>query len=109
MLEVNVLLVSSLRHYRIFVIFFIERAIYRYNFYKKYFVQCATADPDGQKRALVVGGGIANFTDVAATFNGIIRAMREKVNLHSFALNRSQNFNLDNILMVLETCYRSLS
>lgn len=41
--------------------------------------QCATADPDGQKRALVVGGGIANFTDVAATFNGIIRAMKEKV------------------------------
>jgi len=24
------------------------------------------------------GGGIANFTDVAATFNGIIRALREK-------------------------------
>lgn len=41
--------------------------------------QCATANPDGRKRALVVGGGIANFTDVAATFNGIIRAMREKV------------------------------
>lgn len=42
-------------------------------------IQCATADPDGRKRALVVGGGIANFTDVAATFNGIIRAMKEKV------------------------------
>jgi ATP citrate (pro-S)-lyase len=27
----------------------------------------------------VVGGGIANFTDVAATFSGIIRAFREKV------------------------------
>jgi succinyl-CoA synthetase beta subunit len=25
-----------------------------------------------------VGGGIANFTDVAATFNGIIKAFREK-------------------------------
>lgn len=42
-------------------------------------LQCATADPDGQKRALVIGGGIANFTDVAATFNGIIRALKEKV------------------------------
>lgn len=42
--------------------------------------QCATADPDGLKRALLIGGGIANFTDVAATFNGIIRALREKVN-----------------------------
>lgn len=43
-------------------------------------VQCATSDPDGRKRALLIGGGIANFTDVAATFNGIIRALREKVN-----------------------------
>jgi ATP citrate (pro-S)-lyase len=43
-------------------------------------VQCATADPDGRKRALLIGGGIANFTDVAATFNGIIQALREKVN-----------------------------
>ncbi|WVZ13197.1 hypothetical protein V8G54_017727 [Vigna mungo] len=40
---------------------------------------CATANPDGQKRALVIGGGIANFTDVAATFSGIIRALREKL------------------------------
>jgi len=44
-------------------------------------LQCATANPDGQKRALVIGGGIANFTDVAATFSGIIRALREKVSL----------------------------
>jgi len=41
--------------------------------------QCATANLDGRKRALVIGGGIANFTDVAATFSGIIRALREKV------------------------------
>ena len=46
-------------------------------------LQCATADPDGQKRALVIGGGIANFTDVAATFNGIIRALKEKVSSFS--------------------------
>lgn len=42
-------------------------------------LQVATADPDGRSRALLVGGGIANFTDVAATFSGIIRALREKV------------------------------
>jgi ATP citrate (pro-S)-lyase len=42
-------------------------------------MQCATADLDGRKRALLTGGGIANFTDVAATFNGVIRALREKV------------------------------
>ncbi|XWS58055.1 hypothetical protein CRYUN_Cryun08bG0002300 [Craigia yunnanensis] len=41
-------------------------------------LQCASANPDGRKRALLIGGGIANFTDVAATFNGIIRALREK-------------------------------
>lgn len=44
-----------------------------------FFCQCATADPDGRKRALLIGGGIANFTDVAATFNGIIKALKEKV------------------------------
>ncbi len=43
--------------------------------------QVATANPDGKKRALLIGGGIANFTDVAATFRGIIRAIREKVGL----------------------------
>ncbi|KAH7427684.1 hypothetical protein KP509_10G055000 [Ceratopteris richardii] len=48
--------------------------------YARVLIDCATANPDGQGRALIVGGGIANFTDVAATFAGIIRAMREKQN-----------------------------
>ncbi|CAA0833114.1 ATP-citrate synthase alpha chain protein 1 [Striga hermonthica] len=46
--------------------------------YARVVIDCATAEPDGQKRALVIGGGIANFTDVAATFSGIIQALREK-------------------------------
>ncbi|KAF3784955.1 ATP-citrate synthase alpha chain protein 1 [Nymphaea thermarum] len=46
--------------------------------YARVVIDCATANPDGQKRALVIGGGIANFTDVAVTFNGIIKALREK-------------------------------
>ncbi|CAL5189012.1 unnamed protein product [Lathyrus oleraceus] len=46
--------------------------------YARVVIDCATADPDGRKRALVIGGGIANFTDVAATFSGIIRALKEK-------------------------------
>ncbi|KAL7133114.1 hypothetical protein ABFS83_12G119200 [Erythranthe nasuta] len=46
--------------------------------YARVVIDCATADPDGKRRALVIGGGIANFTDVAATFSGIIRALREK-------------------------------
>jgi ATP citrate (pro-S)-lyase len=38
----------------------------------------ATAGADGRGRALLIGGGIANFTDVAATFRGIIAALRER-------------------------------
>lgn len=46
--------------------------------YARVVIDCATADPNDHKRALLIGGGIANFTDVAATFNGIIRALKEK-------------------------------
>lgn len=46
--------------------------------YARVLLDCATANPDGRGRALLVGGGIANFTDVAATFRGIIKAMEEK-------------------------------
>lgn len=46
--------------------------------YAKTVLQCATANPDGRGRALLVGGGIANFTDVAATFKGIIAALCEE-------------------------------
>ncbi len=31
-------------------------------------------DPDGRVKVLIIGGAIANFTDVAATFTGIIKA-----------------------------------
>jgi ATP citrate (pro-S)-lyase len=37
-----------------------------------------TPRPDG--KILIVGGGIANFTNVAATFKGIIRALKEYKN-----------------------------
>ncbi|KAL5231058.1 hypothetical protein ABZP36_029834 [Zizania latifolia] len=46
--------------------------------YARVELDCATANPDGRKRALLIRGGIANFTDDAATFSGIIRALREK-------------------------------
>ncbi|KAK1592772.1 hypothetical protein Q3G72_030087 [Acer saccharum] len=42
-------------------------------------LDCATANPDGRKRALLIGGNIANLTDVGATFDGIITALRDKV------------------------------
>jgi ATP-citrate lyase beta-subunit len=31
----------------------------------------------GKGKILIIGGGIANFTDVAKTFTGIIQALRE--------------------------------
>ena len=41
--------------------------------YAKTLLDVATSSADGRPRALLVGGGIANFTDVAATFKGIIQ------------------------------------
>eukprot|EP01133_Synstelium_polycarpum_P018874 gene18874-22576_t len=58
----------------------------------------ATRNPDGRPRALLIGGGIANFTDVAATFKGIIRAIKEyhddinKANLHLFVRRGGPNY-----------------
>jgi ATP-citrate lyase beta-subunit len=34
-------------------------------------------DPKGRSKILLIGGGIANFTDVAKTFTGIIQALEE--------------------------------
>jgi len=45
--------------------------------YAKTILDLATRDPDGKPRALIIGGGIANFTDVAKTFKGIIRALKD--------------------------------
>jgi len=36
-----------------------------------------SADPEGRDKILIIGGGIANFTDVAKTFSGIGRALQE--------------------------------
>ncbi|KAL2330930.1 hypothetical protein Fmac_018511 [Flemingia macrophylla] len=66
--------------------------------YARVVIDCATSDPDGQKRALVIGGGIANFTDVAATFSGIIRALKEKeqklkeANMHIYVRRGGPNY-----------------
>jgi ATP citrate (pro-S)-lyase len=45
--------------------------------YAKTLLDLATRNPDGKPRALLIGGGIANFTDVANTFKGIIHALRD--------------------------------
>ena len=39
----------------------------------------ANPDPKGKPRYLIIGGGIANFTDVKATFTGIVNAIRNSV------------------------------
>ncbi|XP_026381865.1 ATP-citrate synthase alpha chain protein 2 isoform X1 [Papaver somniferum] len=68
--------------------------------YARVAIDCATAEPDDKKRALVIGGGIANFTDVAATFSGIIRALREKeeklkaAKMHIYVRRGGPNYQL---------------
>ncbi|UCC18480.1 MAG: ATPase [Promethearchaeota archaeon] len=39
----------------------------------------AHPDPSGKPKYLIIGGGIANFTDVKATFTGIVSAIRNSV------------------------------
>lgn len=36
-----------------------------------------TRNPDGRRRALLCGGGVANFSDVAATFGGLQQALTD--------------------------------
>lgn len=45
--------------------------------YTKTILQLMTKEPHPQGKVLIIGGAIANFTDVEKTFTGIIRALRE--------------------------------
>ncbi len=45
--------------------------------YARIIMDLMTRKKDPRGKILLIGGGIANFTDVAKTFNGIIRALRE--------------------------------
>jgi ATP-citrate lyase beta-subunit len=36
-------------------------------------------DPKGREKYFIIGGGIANFTDVKATFGGIVKAIKKSV------------------------------
>jgi ATP citrate (pro-S)-lyase len=45
--------------------------------YARTILDLMTRKPNPKGKFLLVGGGIANFTDVAATFKGIIRALKE--------------------------------
>jgi len=44
--------------------------------YAKTVLQLVTRSP-AKKKSVIIGGGIANFTDVAKTFKGIVRALTE--------------------------------
>ncbi len=45
--------------------------------YAKTVIDLMTREKDPRGKILIVGGGIANFTDVAKTFQGIIKALKE--------------------------------
>ncbi len=45
--------------------------------YARTVLDCMTREHDPRGKFLLIGGGIANFTDVASTFKGIIRALNE--------------------------------
>jgi succinyl-CoA synthetase beta subunit len=45
--------------------------------YAKTVLDLATRHNSPEGKVLIIGGGIANFTDVANTFKGIVRALRE--------------------------------
>ena len=55
-------------------------------------------DPHPDGKLLIIGGAIANFTDVAKTFTGIIRALREakdplkKTNIRIFVRRGEPNY-----------------
>ena len=46
-------------------------------FYAKTILDLMTRKPNPKGKFLLIGGGIANFTDVASTFKGIIKALKE--------------------------------
>jgi ATP citrate (pro-S)-lyase len=66
--------------------------------YAKTVIDLATRNPDGRGRVLMIGGGIANFTDVARTFKGIIHALKEfqerlkKANVKIFVRRAGPNY-----------------
>jgi len=45
--------------------------------YAKTIIDLMTCNPNPKGKFLLIGGGIANFTDVANTFKGIIKALEE--------------------------------
>jgi succinyl-CoA synthetase beta subunit len=66
--------------------------------YAKTILDLATRHNHPRGKVLIIGGGIANFTDVANTFKGIVRALREykdrlkKANISIFVRRGGPNY-----------------
>ncbi|CAJ1403459.1 unnamed protein product [Effrenium voratum] len=45
--------------------------------YAKIILGVMTSSPEPHGKVLLIGGGVANFTDVASTFKGIVKALKE--------------------------------
>jgi ATP citrate (pro-S)-lyase len=80
--------------------------------YAKTLISLMTKEKDPRGKILIVGGGIANFTDVAATFTGLIKAItnfqddlkKHKVcffELYSHCLSSSKDFPVYSHLSLL--------
>jgi ATP citrate (pro-S)-lyase len=73
--------------------------------YAKTLLDLATREPDSRNRILLIGGGIANFTDVANTFKGIIKALKEykeklkKANMSIYVRRGGPNYETGLALM----------
>lgn len=57
-------------------------------------------DPQGRSKVLIIGGAIANFTDVAKTFDGIIKAFNDmheqmrEVNVQIYVRRGGPNYEI---------------
>jgi ATP citrate (pro-S)-lyase len=73
--------------------------------YAKTVLDLATRNTGPEGKVLIIGGGIANFTDVANTFKGIVRALREnkerlkKANISIFVRRGGPNYQVGLKLM----------
>ena len=45
--------------------------------YAKIILRVMTSSPEPYGKVLLVGGGVANFTDVASTFKGLVQALKD--------------------------------
>ena len=70
------------------------------HFYAKTILDLMTKTPHKENKILIIGGAIANFTDVAKTFKGIIQALTyyseklKKVGTHIYVRRGGPNYEI---------------